>query len=1040
MRKRAGILITQMISVTFMPSRGLSSGQLWRCARLLGEWAKASVYSKDMLQFQCRAGQPILLAASFLIAANAMAQGQNQSNVFNLDSNNSAVKWQVRSQADVGNDVSGLMAPAYDTTGWMSALVPGTVFTAAVAAGAEKDPNFGDNIYRVDKTKYDRDFWYRAQFRVPGAMEGDANRKIWLNFEGVNRKGEVYFNGTKLGLLDGFMQRGKFDITPLVHKGQNNVLAVLVHWPGLPIPNRASPTYISSASWDWMPYVPGLLSGITDDVYLSTSGQVSLVDPWVRTDLPTLSKAEVSLQVGLANHSSQSETGVLSGVIQPGNIKFSQPVSLAAQESKAVTLDKTAFAQLTINNPKVWWPNGYGEPNLYGCDLQFSVGGKVSDNKHIQFGIKRYSYDTDGDVFHLHINGKRIFIKGGNWGMSEYLLRSRGAEYDLKAKLHRDMNFNMIRNWIGSTTDEEFYDACDKYGLMVWDDFWLNSHPNLPEDVNAFNANAIEKIKRLRNHPSIALWCGDNEGTPLPPLNDWLHDDVKTYDGGDRWYQPRSNAGGLSGSGPWANMNPAWYFTKYPRNWSQLPSWGMRSEIGTAVFTNVESFKKFMPQDSWWPRNEMWNQHFFGPSAANGGPGMYEDAINNSYGKAMGIDDWCRKAQLVNLETNKAMFEGWQHNMWNDASGILTWMSQSAYPSFVWQTYDYYYDLTGAYWGAKKACEPVHIQWSSGDNSVKVINTTGADLNNVTAQASVFNLDGKPVPALGFSKTIQSVPSDSAVAAFDINFNKDNLAFKAPVVASSNEEDKPALMAVDGGSGSRWSSQYSDDQWITVDLGVTKTINEVNLIWESAYGKSYKIQVSDDKTNWRDVYSTESGDGDTDQITFPPTSARYVRMLGLKRGSQWGYSLYEFEVYAGHTNKLTDTHFIELKLKDSSGRLLSDNFYWRSSKSQDYTAINTMPRVNLDVRSKTAVKGGVETVNVTITNPASSPSAAFAIRVVPVKAKSGEQILPAMMNDNYFSLMCGESKNVSIEFDKALLGTDQLKLRVEPYNNRPPTP
>ncbi|RYX82284.1 beta-mannosidase [bacterium] len=988
-----------------------------------------------MLQIQTRVLTPLLFSLSFLAAGQVVAQERQP--IFSLDSANSAVKWKVEPQSAVGNDFSSLFAPSYDATKWVPAQVPGTVFTSHVAAGLEKDPNFGDNIQRVDKAKYDRDFWYRAQFPVPTQMTAGAGQKIWLNFEGVNRKGDVYFNGTNLGRLDGFMQRGKFDITSLVRSGQNNVLAVLVHWPGNPIPNRASPTYISSAGWDWMPYVPGLLSGITDDVYLSTSGQVSLVDPWVRTALPTLSKAEVSLQVGLSNHSNLSQTGVLSGVIQPGGIKFSQQVVLPAQGSKDITLDKTAFKQLMVNNPKLWWPNGYGDPNMYSCDLKFSVGGKVSDSKLVCFGIKKYSYDTKGDVFHVNINDKPIFLKGGNWGMSEYLLRSRGAEYDLKIKLHRDMNFNMIRNWIGSTTDEEFYEACDNEGILVWDDFWLNSHPNLPEDVNAFNNNAIEKIKRLRNHPSIAIWCGDNEGTPLPPLNDWLREDVKTYDGGDRWYQPRSNDGGLSGSGPWDNRDSAWYFTKYPRNWSDKPSWGLRSEMGTAVFTNVESFKKFMPQDSWWPRNEMWNQHFFGPTAANAGPDKYEETINRSYGKATGIDDWCRKAQLLNLDVNKAMFEGWQHNMWNDASGILTWMSQSAYPSFVWQTYDYYYDLTGAYWGAKKACEPIHIQWNSGDNSVKVINTTSSELKNVTAQATVFNTDGKRVPGLAYSKVIKSVPSNSAQMALDLNFNNDNLAYKAPVVASSAEEEgKAAEAAVDGGTGSRWSSKYEDDQWIYVDLGAIKTFKEVDLIWESAYGKAYKLQVSDDKTNWRDVYSTQDGDGGLDHITLPPTSARYVRMLGLKRGSQWGYSLYEFEVYNTRTKKLTDTHFIELELKSSNGRVLSDNFYWRSTKNSDYTDINSMPRVNLDVRSQTVVKGDKCIVTTKITNPASSPAAAFAIRVNPVGATSGEQILPVMMNDNYFSLMRGESKDIRIEFDKSLLGTQQLKLKVEPYNNR----
>ncbi|MEP6513771.1 MAG: hypothetical protein ABJA79_07870 [Parafilimonas sp.] len=181
-----------------------------------------------------------------------------------------------------------------------------------------------------------------------------------------------------------------------------------------------------------------------------------------------------------------------------------------------------------------------------------------------------------------------------------------------------------------------------------------------------------------------------------------------------------------------------------------------------------------MPEDSWWPRNEMWNKHFFGPLAAAAGPDNYQSTINNKYGTATGIQDFCRKAQLVNIETNKAMFEGWQDNIWNDASGILTWMSQSAYPSLVWQTYDYYYDCNGAYWGVKKACEPLHIQWSCADDSVKVINTTNKDVKNLTAIAKVYNKDGSEVSSLGSTVKINSV-KDTATFCFNV-FNKDNRA------------------------------------------------------------------------------------------------------------------------------------------------------------------------------------------------------------------------------------------------------------------------
>ncbi|WP_222597268.1 glycoside hydrolase family 2 TIM barrel-domain containing protein [Chitinophaga pinensis] len=469
------------------------------------------------------------------------------------------------------------------------------------------------------------------------------------------------------------------------------------------------------------PLCTGLNSGITDKVFLSCSGDLSIQDPWVRTDLPTNAKAYVSLSMQVKNSASNDVDGTLQGTIMPGNIQFSQKVRVGRNSTRDISLTKRDFEQLILNNPKLWWPNGYGEPNLYELNLKLLVGDNISDEKHVKFGVKRYSYDTTGDVLHIAINGTPVFIKGGNWGMSEYMLRCRGAEYDTKVRLHKEMNFNMIRNWIGLTTDEEFYEACDKYGIMVWDEFWLNSNPNLPADLQAFNANAIEKIKRVRNHPAVAIWCADNEGWPEPPLNNWLREDVRVFDKGDRFYQPNSHAEGLTGSGPWMAKDPRYYFTAYPTGLGGNKGWGMRSEIGTAVFVNMESFKKFMPEDKWWPRNEMWNQHFFGPNAFNAGPDEYDQMISRGYGKPEGIEDYCRKAQFVNLESNKAMYEGWLDHIGEDAAGVMTWMSQSAYPSMVWQTYDYYYDLTGAYFGAKKACEPLHIQWNPVTNAIKVV-------------------------------------------------------------------------------------------------------------------------------------------------------------------------------------------------------------------------------------------------------------------------------------------------------------------------------
>jgi hypothetical protein len=947
--------------------------------------------------------------------------------------------WKVKPQSAVKDGVEKICQSDYVVNDWVSAIVPGTVFSSYVAAGLEKDPNFGDNIYKVDKSKYDQNFWYRGTFCAPvspGAPGSSVKGKVWLNFKGINRKADIYMNGVRIGGLNGFMQRGHYDVTDLLNRQGINVLAVLVYLPEQPLGNYASPSYISSAGWDWMPYVPGLNMGITDDVFLSNSGDLVIENPWIRTDLPTNARANLSIAVTVKNASSQYQQAELRGTIQPGNISFSQRVGIQPNRSVEVKLDNKQFSQLVIDDPKLWWPNGYGEPNLYTCQFSLMTGGIVSDSQKVVFGIKKYSYDTIGHVLHVFINGTRVFIKGGDWGMSEYMLRCHGKEYDTKVRLHREMNFNVVRNWIGSTTDEEFYDACDKYGIMVWDDFWLNANPNLPADVNNFNANAIEKIRRFRNHPSIAVWCADNEGWPEPPLSGFLKEDIATYDGDERWYQPNSHAENLSGSGLWGNQDPRWYFTPFPAAMGGNRGWGLRTEMGTAVFTNFESFKKFMPRDKWWPRNEMWNLHFFGQLAFNAAPDNYEASIKERYGNPSGIEDFCRKAQLLNIETNKAMYEGWEDHMWEDASGLMTWMSQSAYPSMVWQTYDYYYDLTGAYWGAKSACEPLHIQWNPVNNSVKVINTSGKEAE-LTAEAAVYNMDGSLVSRYNGSKTINA-PANTASHCFTIPFHQDqrNMALNKQAYASSSETGKPAAVT-DENSSTRWASRESDDQWIYVDLGKEANVNGVGLNWEDAFGKSFKIQVSDDARTWQDVYSTTEGRVGRQRLDFDDVTARYVRMLGVERGSGWGYSLWDFEVYGGDikNNGLSDVHFIKLRLKGMDGKVVSDNFYWRGNKRSDFTALSSLPKVDLKVISRIVKRDGKCFIDAQITNPASSPAIAFAVRVQAVKSQTEEQILPAFMDDNYFTLFKGETKTVHIEFDSALTGNEMPKLLATPYNN-----
>ena len=955
-----------------------------------------------------------------------------------LHSDTQNAAWTVMPEEEVGKDIGPLIQNGYQHPKAVKAIVPGTVFTSYVTAGLEKDPNFGDNIQKVDRKKYDRSFWYRTEFKIPADFDKEI---IWLNFDGINRKGQIYLNGNHLGDLDGFMHRGHFNVTQLVDRNGSNTLAVLVDIPRTPLANQGSPNYLSSGGWDWMPYVPGLNSGITDKVWLENTGKSTITDPWMRSKLVSRSLAELTLQTEITNNGDAQSKTTVKGTITPGNITFSQEVDLQAGETKTVKFDKRYFPQMVVNNPKLWWPNGYGEPHLYTCRLEVIHEGKTSETEEFRFGIRQYSYDKKDGIFHLYINGVPVFVKGSDWGMSEYMLRSNPEHIRTWVKLNQEMNFNMIRNWLGSVTEKQFYESCDELGIMVWDDFWINSNPNLPYDLNVFNNNMMEKIKRFRNHACIAVWCGDNEGTPEPPLTGWMAENIRTFDGGDRHFQPCSNNGGLSGSGPWDAKDQRWYFTAYPdcKSGSGFTrGWGFRTEIGSAVFTNYESYKKFMPEPERWPASpEMLDKHFFGNSAGNARPTRYFAAVEYNYGKAAGTEDFCRKAQLLNIEVNKAMYEGWQHHLWNDASGILTWMSQSAYPSFVWQTYDYYYDLNGAYWGVRKACEPLHIQWSYADNTVKVVNASGEAYNGLRATAAVYNMDGSEVKRYAQRAALSSLPN-TAVKVMTLPFPEDrNLARGKKTVASSSENDDShaAKSVTDGNTGSSWRSGGPGEQWVMVDLGAPTEFSDIVLTWESEAAKAYEILASDDASTWRTVYTSGKPSTPIDQIRIDPVTARYVKLQGTAPHDDWQLVLFEMELYGPETpaEELSPVHFIRLRLTDDAGNLLSENFYWRSNRLGDYRALNDLEPAKLDVRTKAETVDGKRIIRATVTNR--GRSVAFAVRLMPVYASTGEQILPVIMDDNYFTLLRGETRKVDIEIDESLLGDDTYKLVARPYND-----
>ena len=652
--------------------------------------------------------------------------------------------WRVQRDSLVKADGVTLSKPGYDDDDWVIATVPGTVLTSYYNAGAVPDPNYGDNQLMISDSFFCSDFWYRNEFTPPPAAAG---QHVWLAFDGINWKAEVFLNGEKLGRIEGGFIRGRFDVTRLLHPG-TNALAVRIEKNATPgsvkektfeNPDKNggalgadNPTYHAAIGWDWIPTMRGRDTGIWKDVYLSVTGPVTIESPFVSASLPLpdTTSAEVSATMTLRNHDARPVNGILRGRF--GEAAFETPIALDANAERTVKLDPSTNAGLRLRNPKLWWPSGYGDAHLYPVELKFATAdGKLSDNTAFQAGIRQFAYSEEGGVLKMWINGRRFIPRGGNWGFGESMLRYRAREYDAAVRYHRDMNLNMIRDWVGQIGDDEFYEACDRYGIVVWQDFWLANPWDGPDPDNdeMFLRVARDYVRRIRNHPSIGLYCGRNEGYPPKPLDDGIRAALAELHPGLH-YISSSADDVVSGHGPYQAMPVKYYF-------SERAAAKFHSEMGMPNIVTLDSLRLMMPEAAMWPQGRVWGLHDFCLHGAQGGASFLE-RIRNSYGGAETVADWLRLAQFVNYEGYRAMFEAQSRNR----MGLLIWMSHPAWPSFVWQTYDYYLEPTAAYFGVKKASEPLHIQWNPVSDSVEVVNYSGGNAHGLSARVAVLNLDG----------------------------------------------------------------------------------------------------------------------------------------------------------------------------------------------------------------------------------------------------------------------------------------------------------
>jgi hypothetical protein len=335
----------------------------------------------------------------------------------------------------------------------------------------------------------------------------------------------------------------------------------------------------------------------------------------------------------------------------------------------------------------------------------------------------------------IKVNGQSVFCRGGNWGMDDAMKKVSREQLEPSFRLHKEANYNMVRNWTGECTEEAFFELADEYGMLVWNDFWISTEGyNLnPLDQQLFLANSLETIRRFRNHPSIAIWCPRNEGYAPVGIEDELYQQLMEEDG-TRHYNGNSREINLRQSGDWHYIqDPALYFTKYAE--------GFSTEIGTFSIPVATTLKKFIKPSDQWPINDVWHYHDLHSNNQN--LYGYLGAIDSLYGKANGIDEFSRKVQMINYDSHRAMFEAWNSKMWDQTSGVLLWMTHPAWPSMIWQTYSWDFETHGSYFGAMKACEPIHVQMNLHDNKVIAVNSTLQSYRSVNLIFSVIDLNGK---------------------------------------------------------------------------------------------------------------------------------------------------------------------------------------------------------------------------------------------------------------------------------------------------------
>ena len=838
--------------------------------------------------------------------------------------------WAIQSSARVTASGATISTPQFKPEGWYPATVPSTVLAALVADHVYPDPYYGMNLRSIPGADYpmganfanlempaDSPFkvpwWYRTEFQLP---ESYKDRNLWLHFNGINYRANVWLNGVQIAdqtKMAGMWRLFEFDVTAAARPGATNVLAVEIFPPK---PDSLSITWV-----DWNPLPPDKDMGVWREVSISASGPIALRDPAVAThfDLPSLDVAHLTVSADLFNPGKEPAHGALKARL--AGINLSQEVELAAGETKTVSFTPDKFPALNLRQPRVWWPAQMGTPTLYDLHIEVESGGRLSDQRSLQFGVREITSELDQDKHRVFsVNGKRILIRGGGWA-PDMMLRYNPAREEEEMRYTRDLGLNTIR-LEGKLVDDHLFDLADRYGVLVmagWCccDHWERWKTWKDEDYDIAAESLRTQLLRLRSHASLLMFAYGSDNAP-PPRVEEIYLKVIKETGWPNPYVSSATArpttigpSGVKMTGPYDYVSPSYWLEDSQHG----GAYGFNTETspGPAIPV-IESIREMLPADKLWPINDAWELH------AGGGQfkkfDIFNRALEARYGAPTGLDDYVEKSQLQIYDSERAMFEAYSQNKYK-STGVIQWMENNAWPSMIWHLYDWYLRPGGGYYGTKKACEPVHIQYSYNDGAIVVVNSTYQAHSRLKAKVTVLN--------------------------FDLT---------------------------------------------------------------SKFSREATLDVAPDSSSLL--------------LTLP-------KIEGLSR-----------------------TYFLKLDLGDSASRVLSRNFYWLSttpdvndfgnstwfstplSSYADYKELGTLPRVRLDLAAHSHSHGGEEATEVTVKNP--SASLAFFVHLEVRKGKDGGDIHPIQWEDDYISLLPGESRQVTATYNAAELGSARPVVQVDGWN------